>query len=162
MTIAIRPAEPDDLEAVRALLAETWHDTYDPLFGADWVSEVSGRWHKVEHLRAQLDVPGTSCLVAAEGGRILGHILADARKPPLLVIARLYVLPADQRRGIGGRLVDAVLAAHPGCERLRLDVEARNAKGLAFYHRAGFREVDRRVIEGSEHLVMEKVVAASG
>jgi len=154
--ITIREAEAADLPAVQALLRETWHDTYDAIMGADWVSEVSGRWHSIENLLRQIGVPETSFLVAETGGAIAGHLLADARKPPRLVVSRLYVLPRHQRRGIGGRLIDAGAERHPGCDTLRLEVEAQNAKGVAFYRRAGFAEVGRNVIEGSEHLVMEK------
>lgn len=157
--ITIRHAVEADLPAVRALLTETWHDTYDALLGTEWVTEVSGRWHTVENLRKQLSVLGTSFLVAVDQGRIVGHILVDASKPPALVVARLYVLPAHQRGGVGARLLAAATAEHPGCETLRLDVEARNGKGVNFYRRAGFTEVGRTLIEGSEHLVMEKRLA---
>lgn len=160
--ISIRPATAQDLPAVRALLAETWHDTYDAIMGADWVTEVSGRWHAIERLRTQIEVPDTSFLVAVDQGRIVGHVHVDARKPPLLVVLRLYVLPAHQRGGVGTRLLAAAIAEHPGCETLRLDVEARNDKGIAFYRRVGFKEVGRNVIEGSEHLVMEKTVGTDG
>jgi len=138
--ITIRRAEADDLQAVRALLAETWHDTYDAIMGADWVSEVSGRWHAVENLGRQLLAEGSSFLVAIDQGKVIGHILADAREAPLLVISRLYVHPAHQRGGVGGRLLDAALAEHPDCDTLRLEVEAQNEKGVAFYRRAGFSE----------------------
>lgn len=154
--ITIRHAVTGDLPAVRALLNETWHDTYDALLGAEWVTEVSGRWHAIENLQKQLGVPGTSFLVAVDQGRIVGHILVDARDPPSLVISRLYVLPAHQRGGVGARLLAAATAEHPEAELLRLDVEARNEKGVNFYRRAGFTEVGRTVIEGSEHLVMER------
>ncbi len=159
--ITIRHATAEDLPAVRALLAETWHDTYDPIMGAEWVAEVSGRWHAIENLSRQLDVPDTSFLVAVDQGKVIGHILADARKAPLLVVARLYVLPAHQRGGIGARLLAAATAAHPGCGTLHLDVEAQNEKGVAFYRRAGFKEAGRKLIEGSEHLVMEKTCQAT-
>jgi ribosomal protein S18 acetylase RimI-like enzyme len=159
--ISIRHAAAADLPAVRALLTETWHDTYDTLLGAEWVTEVSGRWHAIDNLRKQLDVPGTTFLVAVDQGRIVGHILVDARKPPALVILRLYVLPAHQRGGVGARLLAAAVAEHPESELMRLDVEARNEKGVAFYRRAGFEEVGRTVIEGSEHLVMEKALASA-
>jgi len=154
--ITIRYAVEADLPAVCALLNETWHDTYDALLGAEWVNEVSARLHAVDNLRKQLGVPGTSFLVAVDQGRIVGHILVDARKPPALVVSRLYVLPAHQRGGVGARLLAAATAEHPEGETLRLDVEARNEKGVNFYRRAGFTEVGRTVVEGSEHLVMER------
>jgi ribosomal protein S18 acetylase RimI-like enzyme len=159
--ISIRHAVAADLPAVRALLAETWHDTYDALLGTEWVTEVSGRWHAIENLQKQLDVPGTSFLVAVDQGRIVGHILADARKSPDVIISRLYVLPAHQRGGVGARLLAAATDEHHGAKRLRLDVDARNEKGVSFYRRAGFTEVGRTVVEGSEHLVMEKRLAPS-
>ena len=71
--VLIRPATPDDLPAVRALLVETWHDTYDALLGAERVTEITNSWHSIENLGRQLDVPDTSFLVAEEDGAIVGH-----------------------------------------------------------------------------------------
>lgn len=153
--LEIRRAAPGDIEGLRALLSETWHDTYDALLGVDWVSEVSARWHAPENLRRQLDAPETAHWVAVRGGAPIGTISTDAREFPLVVITRLYVLPAHQRGGVGRQLIHTALAAHAGAERLRLDVDAANDKGVAFYRREGFIEVGRRTIEGSEHLVME-------
>lgn len=33
-TVMIRWAESSDLSKIRALLVGTWHDTYDPVYGA--------------------------------------------------------------------------------------------------------------------------------
>src|SRR6185437_1809532 len=37
----IRPATPADLDAVCALLRETWHQVYDPIIGENAVDEIS-------------------------------------------------------------------------------------------------------------------------
>ena len=154
--ILIRPAVPEDLPAVRALLVETWHDTYDALLGAERVTEITNSWHSIDNLGRQLDIPGTSFLVAEESSEIVGHILANAGKPPIMVIARLYVRPDHQRRGIGASLIASAMAHHQDCDTLRLEVEADNANGLSFYLREGFREVDRSVTAGIDHIRMEK------
>ena len=130
--ILIRPAVADDLPAVRALLVETWHDTYDALLGAERVTEITNAWHSVENLGRQLDIPGTSFLVAEENGRSSAMLLANAEKPPLLVLSRLYVRPDRQRRGIGTQLLEAIIRRHPKSMRLRLEVEGGNAKGPVF------------------------------
>ena len=129
----VRPAAHDDLPAVRDLLVETWHDTYDGLIGAVKVTEITNARHSIEALAPQFALADAWFLIAEEGGRSVGHVFAHARTPPALVIARLYVSPEWQRRGIGSRLMGAALAQHPQARVMRLEVEAGNAKGLSFY-----------------------------
>ena len=128
--VLIRPATRDDLGAVRGLLVETWHDTYDPLLGRERVIEITDRWHAVEALARQLDLPDSSFLIAARDREAIGHAFAQAPHPPVLVLGRLYVRPALQRQGVGGRLLAAVTLCHPQASLIRLMVEAGNAKGV--------------------------------
>jgi ribosomal protein S18 acetylase RimI-like enzyme len=154
--LVIRPAEASDLPAVRALLVETWHDTYDDLIGAAKVTEITDSWHSLDNLARQLGNVSAAFLVAVEGERVVGHILAGAPKPPTFTVWRLYVLPARQRQGIGRRLLDAAVKRFPDAGILRLKVEADNAKGLAFYRREGFRQIAEETVEGIRHYEMEK------
>jgi hypothetical protein len=64
----IRPAVEHDLVAVRACLVETWHDTYDALYGVDEVRRTTESWHAVPVLHSQLADPTNTCLVAELGG----------------------------------------------------------------------------------------------
>jgi ribosomal protein S18 acetylase RimI-like enzyme len=157
MTVTVRAATPADLPAIRAVLVATWHDTYDALIGPAKVSELTERWHRPEILAGQLDLPGSSFLVAEAGAAgIVGHAFGQARRPPVLALARLYVLPSRQRQGIGGRLLAALVARHPEATRVRLTVDAANAKGLAFYRRHGFVAVGEAVEDGVAVLHLEK------
>ena len=141
---------------------ETWHDTYDPLIGAQKVTEITDAWHSIEALSRQLAMPNTSFLVAESAGAIVGHLFANATGHPLLMIARLYVLPESQRRGIGKLLLDEAIRRYPGCDVLRLEVEADNAKGLNFYRREGFEPVGEKTVEGIRHFDMEKRLRVAG
>lgn len=154
--LVIRPAVEGDVAGVRALLVETWHDTYDALIGAAKVTDITNSWHSLDNLTRQLALPDCSFLVAEDGGEIVGHVFANAQRRPVLTIARLYVAPARQRRGIGKRLLDQAVALHPACDTIRLVVEAENAKGIAFYEREGFARVGEATVEGIEHFRMEK------
>ena len=153
---SIRPADEADIPGVHALLVETWHDTYDALIGAKRVTEITNSWHSPDKLKLQLAMPDTSFLVAEDGGAIVGHAFANAQRPPVLTLARLYVAPARQRRGIGKRLLDAATARHPACDQVRLVVEAENAKGIGFYEREGFSPVGETVVDGIKHRRMER------
>jgi hypothetical protein len=73
--MTIRLAEPGDLAAIRDLLVETWHDTYDALIGPAKVTEITDRWHSLENLARQLALPETSFLVAEQAGDIVGACL---------------------------------------------------------------------------------------
>jgi ribosomal protein S18 acetylase RimI-like enzyme len=153
--ILIRLAEPADVEAVRRLLVETWHDTYDSLIGAEKVTEITNSWHSIENLSRQVKTPNSSFLVAEEDGAIVGHALAGAQES-VVVLSRLYVRPDRQRRGIGKRLLEAIVSRHPKNMKVRLEVEAGNSKGLSFYLREGFQAVATKDDDGLKHIMMEK------
>lgn len=143
MTLHIRPATHDDLAAVSALLAETWHATYDGIYGAGRVAEITSRWHAVGRLALGLDQPGTSFLIAEDGGRIVGTVSLVRGEDGTLDLKRLYVLPEAQSQGIGSRLLETALAAFHDTTAIRLEVEPANASAIRFYERNGFAVTGR-------------------
>ena len=40
----VRTASKRDLPAISRLLGETWHATYDAIYGAERVGEITGEW----------------------------------------------------------------------------------------------------------------------
>lgn len=48
----VRTASERDLVAIRALLVETWHATYDAIYGAAKETEITDEWHSIASLRA--------------------------------------------------------------------------------------------------------------
>ena len=154
----IRHAVPREAEDTRRVLVETWHDTYDPLVGWEKVVEITSQWHAVKVLTEQIGSPDASFLVAEHSGRLIGHAFARMPQPGTLFLSRLYVLPAWQRQGLGTRMVGAVLEQYPGAARMRLNVEAENLKGVAFYRRHGFTVVGERKESGLRSLQMEKLL----
>src|SRR5690348_15240722 len=156
--ILIRPATKADIPQVRQLLVDTWHDTYDALIGVQKVTEITGQWHAIAALTAQLASPASSFLVAVDQSEIVGHAFAQARQLPILLLLRLYVLPRWQRRGIGGRLLDAAIQGHPGSTALRLSVEADNVKGVSFYLAHGFENRGEHLEDGVKTLRMERIL----
>ena len=105
MTVAIRPAADDDAPAIREVLAAAFPTTAE----ADLV----------EQLAADGDL--ALGFVAAVDGKIVGHIAfsrmtvaAEGERVPALGLAPVAVLPAHQKSGIGGRLIERGLAAANG------------------------------------------------
>lgn len=91
-TLVVRDERADDLQAIR--------DLHVQAFGQDQEARI------VDALRSNGAV--LSSLVAAEGDRILGHILYSPATIGALAGAALgpmAVLPACQRQGVGARLI---------------------------------------------------------
>lgn len=157
----VRTASERDLAAIRALLVETWHATYDAVYGARRVTEITDDWHSIASLKARLTRPNSEFLVADDGQRLGGMAFASATKDPKIVLLnQLYVHPDCQRRGIGRSLLDEVEASFPEARSLRLEVEEANSPAIAFYEANGFQPAGRTADcgggSGMPALILEK------
>ncbi len=138
----VRTAAEQDLPAIRKLLVETWHDTYDAIYGAARVTEITNDWHSLASLKRRLTAPRSEFLVADDGTVIAGMAFAAADESGQIVtLYQLYVRPTHQGHGIGGMLLDEAIGSFPDARRLRLEVEAKNEKAVAFYEANGFSKV---------------------
>jgi putative acetyltransferase len=99
--LTIRPERPQDHDAIRTL--------HRRAFGSQ-----SGEAELVDALRAAGSHVPELCLVALDGGEVVGHVFfSRARLAPgdaVLALAPMAVLPERQGRGVGSRLVDTALA----------------------------------------------------
>ena len=140
----VRTASARDLPSVRLLLVETWHDTYDSIYGRERVEQITDDWHSLAALERRLVLPNSEFLVADDGVRIGGMAFAaSVDQGATIMLHQLYVLPAFQGTGIGGMLLDEIESCFPEAGKVRLEVEQENTRALAFYRGQGFAEVGR-------------------
>jgi ribosomal protein S18 acetylase RimI-like enzyme len=159
----VRTASERDLEKVRALLGETWHATYDQLYGADKVRELHDAWHSLAALKARLARKDAEFLVADNGRDIggMGYAAMSSEMPKTVMLHMLYVRPSCQRHGIGRDIFAEIETCFPDAEIMRLEVEPANKAAIAFYHAHGFTEAGRTENCGQEQsgipaLIFEK------
>lgn len=145
MTFFVRTAGRNDLRAISELLGETWHATYDGIYGTQKVSEITASWHSLAALEPRLTRPQSEFIVADDGTRLGGVAFAASSDPEkkLVVLHQLYVRPDCQRQGIGRDLLAEITDAFPDATGMRLEVEAANDKAVRFYQAHGFVEVGR-------------------
>jgi ribosomal protein S18 acetylase RimI-like enzyme len=158
--VDIDRARIEDIAAIKSVLAVTWRDTYSSFLPESVIAKIAAEWHSPRLLEAELKRRLTFAGVARSSpAGIVGMITAHSHGE-LLVVARLYVLPAFQRQGIGERLMRESCRTFPQSRRVRLHVEEQNPKGRAFYRKLGFWEVEVKTDEigGIElkSIVMEK------
>lgn len=159
----IRTASERDLVAISALLEETWHATYDAIYGAERVTEITNKWHSVPSLRGRLTRPNSEFLVADDGKQIAGMAFAAADENGRTVtLFQLYVRPASQRHGVGGLLLEEVMGCFPDAESIRLEVEPANARAIAFYRSFGFAEAQGAERPAGSKFVLERPLGLAG
>ncbi|WLR93998.1 GNAT family N-acetyltransferase [Shinella zoogloeoides] len=139
----VRTASERDLAKVSALLGETWHATYDALYGADKVSEITARWHSVPALKARLARKDSEFVVADNGRELggMGYAAMAKDRPKTAFLHQLYVLPRYQRQGIGRDLFAELETCFPDANAMLLEVDPRNEAAVAFYGAHGFVKV---------------------
>lgn len=141
MAERIRKATTADLPAIRQLLVETWHATYDNIYGAKRVTEITDDWHSLSNLAVHLERATSVFLLAETGHGVEGTSLARDLGNDLVMLDRLYIKPQSHRRGLGRALLAATLAHFPHAQTVRLEVEPQNTNAVQFYLRQGFAVV---------------------
>ncbi|PKL39720.1 MAG: GNAT family N-acetyltransferase [Spirochaetae bacterium HGW-Spirochaetae-1] len=162
--ITIREVTENDLPDVEQLLSYTWADTYASFLSDKIIHKVTELWHNPQLLRKQIQNPHVHFLIAVnEDGTFVGLSTAVINDEKNIVLGRLYVHPQHQHRGIGTRLLKKSIDNFPEARTVHLEVEENDIKGVRFYLKHGFLEIERRQenMEGTilNVLIMEKPCA---
>lgn len=139
----VRTAHEADLEKVSKLLSETWHATYDAVYGVEKVNELTARWHSVAALKARLQMKNAEFVVADDGRQLAGMAFAamSPARAKTVILHQLYVHPRFHRQGVGRDLFAELETCFPDASTMQLDVEPQNAAAIAFYEAHGFIKV---------------------
>lgn len=169
--IVVRPAARADAEALAALGARTFAETFAADNGPEDMARYLAESFSPALQEAEIADPAGLVLVAAEAGpggarpgALHGYAHLTFGEGDAAFLKRLYVLASAKGRGLGRALADraATEAARRGYASLRLGVWERNAPAIAFYHRLGFHRTGTTTFRLGEDLqtdwVMEKVL----
>lgn len=152
---------PADIDAVSALARAVWQATYPALIPHAQIDAMLADRYAPARIREQLNDPRHAWWVARQRHGLCGfcHALLEASACKL---DKLYVHPAQQRRGIGAALLGEVEAwahAHQA-HRVWLQVNRGNTQAIAAYAKYGFRIIESRVFDIGDGFVMDDHVMA--
>jgi ribosomal protein S18 acetylase RimI-like enzyme len=140
--LIIRRIIPSDAGLLRQVRLRALSDT--PMaFGSTYAREIafeSQEWQSRADRSSQSS--DSSTFLAFDAGSCCGIIGGFRRDgdPTTATIVSMWVAPEARRKGVGGKLLDAVgqWALLHGMTSLFLDVVETNAPAIAFYQKCGF------------------------
>lgn len=158
----VRTASREDLPFVQRILVETWHATYDEIYGVERVNEITGEWHNLVVLEQKREQDNSEFLVA-DNGTVIGGMAFASQKEKTVHLHQLYVHPDYHGGKTGLHLMIEIENSFPDAEKIRLEVEPENEKAIRFYKKYGFKTVGETRDCGSSGsgilaLVMEKPI----
>ena len=133
----IRPATTADIPEIMSLERQS-------ATAGHWTEEQYRLAFKAEGALRLLLVVEASSSFGAEGPHLLGFLIAHQLAPEW-ELENLVVAPTARRKGLGKRLLEALLeAARETSSSVFLEVRESNAAARALYENAGFEQTGRR------------------
>lgn len=162
MGISIEKPISTDVSEILELYVVTWLATYpNEAYGISYedikqkTDEMRGRTASfAEALEKEKDNAQRFFVVAKDKGRIVG-VCGGVEEDTVVHMASMYVLPGEQRKGVGGKLMEAFLGWANKDKTIRLHVVTYNQAAITFYEKWGFVDVGKRFTE-------DRFVMASG
>lgn len=135
-SVVVRRALPEDVAAICGFGVAHIPSHYTPLIGHDAAQAQVTRWWSQERIAKSV---GAGQVVVAEAGDELLGVAERGEWDGHPVIWKLYVHPDHRSKGIGPRLLQALVAQLPaGTERLQVEHFEANHRAGDFYEREGF------------------------
>lgn len=145
--IQIRQAEPADYENVKKIHYLSWRQSYAgimPPFALNLFDQQS--WDLDAYTEA-VGRAGWTMRLAESDGKLVGMSIFGPQPgdPDHLEIEALYVAVDNQRRGVGGLLLDHALSSQPAQDVVLWCAE-KNYRARGFYEKKGFRLDGRTLV----------------
>lgn len=146
-----------EIDELIALAGSIWRAHYPAIITPAQIEYMLAQRYAPEVLRAELERAD----IWWDRLKLNGHMAAFASyflaAADAMKLDKLYVDPARQRQGLGGRLVERALAVarEHRCRVLTLAVNKRNRNAIAAYEKHGFRIVESVVKDIGGGFVMD-------
>lgn len=173
--LEIREAHAGDIEAISAIGHESFRRAYEESSEPDDLIAHLESFFSVVAIRGEMQLPGRTYLLALHGSVAAGFVKIRENTRPddipasrALELQQLYVLPDQQRFGIGGRLIAAAVrdAEEKAADGIWLSVWEDAPWAVNCYRKNGFEAVGTAEFQiGSSvysDLLMWRPVALSG
>lgn len=163
MTPLISPLSSNEIETVAKLARTVWQDTYPGIITQAQIDFMLEQRYDPRRLHAELAMPQVWWDKATLDGELVAFasslLSATAGE---MKLDKIYVDPARQRLGLGGRLIAHVAqrSLAQGCSTLILAVNKRNERAIAAYRKHGFVVREAVCVDIGNDFVMDDFIMA--
>jgi len=159
--IEIRAAEKADLLTIQQLAHAIWPSAYLEILGEAQLAYMLDRIYSLQSLEHQFSNLDHRFILATENEKPVGFASYSAHQDaPVYHLNKIYVLPDQQGKNIGKKMLDHVIATvqNLGASALQLNVNRHN-KALHFYEKQGFKIIRQEDIDiGSGYFMNDYVL----
>ncbi|WP_153114928.1 GNAT family N-acetyltransferase [Rhodocyclus tenuis] len=164
MSLVITPLVAADIAEVAALARVVWQATYPGIISQAQIDHMLGDRYGRARVANELATPGIWWDVARVDGVLVGFAASlTTLRQGEMKLDKLYVDPAQQRQGIGGALIDTVVARARdvvGCSTLILAVNKQNSRAITAYDKYGFSVRESVRVDIGNGFVMDDFIMA--
>lgn len=145
LALSIELAKPADASAIATIQRVTWLATYPNEEHGITLEDISAKvvlsQKKIDFWGKVIEKQGLQkrVLIAKMEQTIVGYCVADKRENEHY-LGGLYVLPSEQGKGIGKKLMLEAFAWFGTDKPIVLSVASYNKDSIAFYTQLGFKE----------------------
>jgi GNAT superfamily N-acetyltransferase len=134
----IRKATEQDIAVISELAEKIWWPAYRNIISDEQISFMLMDIYSEQSLKEQI-LSGVEFLMAERGNIPVAFAGFSLIEPEVYKLHKLYVLPSEQGKGTGKKLIDHIsdLAREQGGKILELNVNRGNP-ALEFYKKTGF------------------------
>lgn len=134
----IRQMTIQDISYVQKIAHETWKSTYAGILPEQIQTSFLNRAYSNEMMLKRMEK--TYIVVAECEGVPIGYAnFTKTDEDGDSELTALYVLPAYQHAGYGGKLLKMAISMIPDAKQLFVYVDGRNRIGRSFYEKQGFQ-----------------------
>lgn len=158
--IAINLLSKNEMVVVREIAQITWPIAYREILSSEQLGHMFEWMYNLDTLQNLVE-EGQLFYVLKENEKPLGFIGLELFTPKKneLKIQKIYVLPDNQGKGVGRKLIEKALeiAQEKGIEQIILNVNRFN-KAVSFYQKLGFKIITEVNIDIGKGYLMEDYI----
>jgi ribosomal protein S18 acetylase RimI-like enzyme len=159
-SVEILPVEPADVEELGALARVIWLAHYSSIIGIAQIDYMLEERYAPEVILEELTRNGLWWDKLLVNGAMAGFASYFLVEGGAMKLDKIYVHPAHQRNGHGGRLIGRALAAAAAhrCATLMLAVNKNNRQAIEAYLKHGFTIAESVVKDIGGGFVMDDYI----
>lgn len=162
-SVKIEAAGENDLAAIAELASVIWRACYPGMITVEQIDYMLGWMYAPDALREEIRHQQIRYPILRANNELIGFAAyGPTERRQVFKLHKLYVHPAWQHRGLGGRLLRHCEqeARSRGARQMILNVNKRNATAIPVYQRNGYAVVDSVVADIGAGFVMDDFVMA--